>query len=279
MDDDDSDDLEVSLYPGARRKHKDLGPQEESLIDFLRSTGPPESHLPPSPTTPKNVRDKFSTGNSEVRKQPSTRNLKSPEPGQRRALDIFEAARVAPPRVMSPTPSVGTLKPVPPPATPYNHTSLSSPNLNQHLTVNFPSPSFTDDEYFNEKSTHSVSRQNSTIHRSSARHDDPDEIQPIRRVQSRSAVNGAAAREAVARSHTTDSLADFLKNTDPADFGAAPPTPPKAVKKAKSGFFRRLFKGDDITLTNGIGNGKIQRSGSVTSGRYTAITIPAVIRD
>ena len=41
MDDDDSDDLELSMYPGARRKQKTM-PKEESLVDFLRNTGPPE---------------------------------------------------------------------------------------------------------------------------------------------------------------------------------------------------------------------------------------------
>ena len=47
----------------------------------------------------------------------------------------------------------------------------------------------------------------------------------------------------VVRSQTTDSLAEFLRNTGPGDFGSQPP--PKAVKKSKSGFFRRLLGGNN----------------------------------
>src|SRR5208282_4274488 len=98
---------------GARRKRKTM-PRGESLADFLRNTGPPEPTLPPSPTTPKVLRDKFTGGvlkrsRSNVKPpepQMSRSNVKSPEP-QSRGVDIFEAA---PPRVMSPTPSSAAIK-------------------------------------------------------------------------------------------------------------------------------------------------------------------------
>src|SRR5271170_7324782 len=105
IDEDDSDDLELSMYPGSRRKQKTLVPKEESLADFLRNSGPPEPDLPPSPTTPKALRDKFPGG---VMPKMSRSNVKSPEPPQSKAIDIFEVARSLPPRVMSPTPSTPT---------------------------------------------------------------------------------------------------------------------------------------------------------------------------
>jgi len=259
LEDDDSDDPELAMYPGARRKKKTF-PQEESLADFLRSTGPPESALPPSPTTPKGLREKFG-GNNKTK---GRANMKSPEPGQPRGVDIFEAAKIAPHRVMSPTPSVmttGTARgnyqvggPLSPP--------LSATNNYKGLNVNLPnSSSFMGDEYFAGRARSTMSRQSSLMR-------DPDEIQTIRKSPSRTLVNGSGPREPVAtRSPATDSLADFLKNTGPTDFGVPAP---KAVKKSKSGFFSRLFGGGDKAA-------KVQRSGSV-SGRFTPITIPANVR-
>jgi hypothetical protein len=259
LEDDDSDDPELAMYPGARRKQKTL-PQEESLADFLRNTGPPEPSLPPSPTTPKALRDRFGNNN----KTRSRANMKSPEPGQPKAVDIFEAARNAPPRVMSPTPSVrtnGTAKgnyqvggQISPP--------LSTSHHYKGLNVTLPNSSLMGDDYFSTRGPRStISRQSSLMR-------DPDEIQTIRRTPSRILANGTGPREpVVARSHTTDSLADFLKNTGPADFGAPAP---KAIKKSKSGFFRRLLGG-------GEKQAKVQRSESM-SGRFTPITIPANVR-
>lgn len=256
MIDDDSDDPELSMYPGARRKQK-AQPQEESLVDFLRNTGPPESALPPSPTTPKNLRAKFGGSNNQTR---GRANMKPPEPGQPRAVDIFEAAKIAPPRVMSPTPSVrttGTAK--------GNYqvggSPLATPNHYKGLNVNVPNSSLMNDDYFSSRARSTISRQSSLMR-------DPDEIQTIRKSASRILGNGTGPREAVVtRSHTTDSLAEFLKNTGPTDFGAPAP---KAVKKSKSGFFRRLLGGGDKAT-------RVQRSESI-SGRFTPITIPANVR-
>jgi hypothetical protein len=123
------------------------------------------------------------------------------------------------------------------------------------------------DDFFSEKRAPQsiVSRQ------SSVRRYDPDEIQSIRKIPSRIVGMGSSApREAVApRSLTTDSLAEFLKNTGPADFGAPVP---KVVKKSKSGFFKRLFGGNNSVT-------RLQRSESMTSGRFTPITIPASLRN
>ena len=256
-DEDDSDDPELSLYPGARRKRKTM-PKEESLVDFLRSTGPPEPTLPPSPTTPKTLRDKLTggatkkTGRSNVKSpepQMSRSNVRSPEP---RAVDIFEAA---PPRVMSPTPSSATIRANQP---------QSSTSFNQ-LNVNLPSSSLmgSEDYFNNEKSQ--ATRSNVSLNRPTT----PDEFQTIRKIPSRSLTSGVGPREPVVLpSQTTDSLAEFLRNTGPGDFGGQ--SPPKAVKKSKSGFFRRLWGG------NNDKGARIKRSGS-TSGRFTPIVIPAVV--
>jgi len=260
-EDEDSDDPELSMYPGARRKRRDI-PQEESLADFLRNTGPPEPNLPPSPTTPKNVRDKFTGG---VLKKMSRPNVKSPEVPATKAVDIFQAAGVGrggpPPRVMSPTPSTRTTGTV----------KQNGPYADYgKLNVSVPTSSFMgNDDYFTEKNSarSTTSRQNSH---------DPDEISAVRNlpVPNRSLGNNTGAREpVVVPSHTTDSLADFLRNTGPADFGGPPPA--KAIKKSKSGFFRRVFFGGG----NEEKIAKLQRSGSVTSGRFTPITIPAVMRN
>jgi hypothetical protein len=254
MDEDDSDDLELSMYPGARRKHKTM-PKEESLLDFLRSSGSPEPNLPPSPTTPKNVRDKFTGGVMKSRSnvkspepQMSRSNVKSPEPGSR-GIDIFEA-----PRVMSPTPSSATIRANQP---------ESSKSFNQ-LNVSLPSSSLMgSDDYFNQRPQ--ATRSNVSVNRLT----DSDEFPAIRKVPSRTLTNGAGPREpVVVRSQTTDSLAEFLRNTGPGDFGTQ--SPPKAVKKSKSGFFKRLMGG------NSDKGARIQRSGS-TSGRFTPITIPALV--
>jgi len=259
LEDDDSDDPELAMYPGARRKQKTF-PQEESLVDFLRNTGPPEPVLPPSPTTPKGLRDKFGNNN----KTRSRANMKSPEPGQPKAIDIFEAARTAPPRVMSPTPSVGTTGTA---KGNYQVGGQISPPIStsthyKGLNVTLPSSSLMGDDYFSTRGPRStISRQSSLMR-------DPDEIQTIRKTPSRILGNGTGPREpVVVRSQTTDSLADFLKNTGPTDFGAPAP---KAIKKSKSGFFRRLLGG-------GEKQSKIHRSESM-SGRFTPITIPANVR-
>jgi hypothetical protein len=268
VDEDDFDDLELSLYPGARRKQKTM-PQEESLADFLRNSGPPEPALPPSPTTPKGLRDRFTPG---LTKQKSRPNVRSPEPGQPRGVDIFTAAKVQPPRVLSPTPSeqtTGTVK--------GNYqvggsirSAMQSENQPSHrhpLNINVPTSSLMGDEYFSTKQA----PQSLASRQSSVRRNDPEEIQSIRKVPSRIVGIGTAApREAVVtRSLTTDTLAEFLKNTGPADFGAPVP---KVVKKSKSGFFKRLFGG------NNVGE-RIHRSESMTSGRFTPITIPASVRN
>ena len=254
FEDDDDEDLELSMYPGARRKHKTI-PREESLVDFLRTTGPPEPVLPPSPTTPKNIRDKFAGG---VMKKMSRSNVKSPEPTtsrssmkspEPRGVDIFEAA---PPRVMSPTPS---------------GTSTVKPGQQHQLNVNLPSSSLMgSDDYFNENPPQ-LNRRSSIF-----RKNDPDELESIRKLPSKSEINITAPREPVViRSQTMDSLAEFLRNTGPADFGAPPP---KIIKKSKSGFFRRLLGGSNNDKNAEAA--RIQRSGS-TSGRFTPITIPATV--
>src|SRR5277367_4362955 len=151
------------MYPGARRKRKDV-PQEESLADFLRSTGPPEPNLPPSPTTPKILRDKWTGG---TLKKTGPANVKSPEPliPAIKGVDIFEAASIArshhPPRVMSPTPSIRTTGTV----------KQNGPYADYgKLNVSVPTSSFMgNDDYFTEKNSarSTVSRQNTH---------DPDEI-------------------------------------------------------------------------------------------------------
>jgi hypothetical protein len=247
-DDDDDEDLELAMYPGARRKQKSA-PQEESLADFLRNTAGPEPKLPPSPQTPKAVRDNFGSG---LLKKMSRGNMRSPEPVMPKALDIFEVAKVSPPKMTSGDSHGGwqiggTSRP---PLT--SEKSTSSQRL---LSVNVPSSSMGYDE--------DLSRSNVSPRANG------DEIRSIRKIPSRSLVSGAAPREAVQkRSATTDSLAEFLKNTGPTDFGSEPP--PKTIKKSKSGFFKRLLGG-------GNERGGIQRSGS-TSGRFTPITIPAEAR-
>ena len=200
-------------------------------------------------------------------KKMSRPNVKSPDPVNpgTKGVDIFQAASAArghpPPRVMSPTPSTrttGTVKQY----GPYSDYGK--------LNVSVPTSSLMgQDDYFNEKKSvaarSTVSRQNT---------DDPDEISAVRNVPvpNRALGHSTAAREpVVVRSHTTDSLADFLRNTSPADFGGGPP-PGKAVKKSKSGFFRRVFFGGGTEE-----KAKLQRSGSVTSGRFTPITIPAMM--
>ena len=242
--DEDYDDYELSMYPGARRKQKSA-PQEESLLDFLRSTGPPEFTLPPSPTTPRDVRDKFTA----VNKQQSRSNVRTPEPGQVRAIDIFEAtgntSRTVPPRVMSPTPSSGNLGPLLQSNDPYK----------QALTVDLPSPSLTREEgLFDEKRKPVLQPQSSLTHSSS--------IQQIRKL------NGVEPRDpTMPHASTTDSLADFLRNTGPKDFGTR--SSPKQVKKSKSAFLKKLLGGDSSKGLKAQGNEN-------TSGRYTPIIIPVV---
>lgn len=260
-EDEDSDDPELSMYPGARRKRKDV-PKEESLADFLRNTGPPEPNLPPSPTTPRNLRAKWTGGNLKNVGRP---NVKSPEVLSPKGIDLFDAASIAKghpsPRVMSPTPSTrttGTVK--------QNGKYADYGKLN----VSVPTSSLMGgDDYFSDKK--SIAR--STVSRQDSR--DQDEISAVRNypVPNRSLGNNTAAREPVmVPSHTTDSLADFLRNTSPGDFGSGPP-PSKTVKKSKSGFFRRVFFGGGGSEEKT----RLQRSGSVTSGRFTPITIPAVM--
>ena len=274
---DSDDDLELSLYPGARRKHKNFGPKEESLLDFLRNTSPPDPTLPPSPTTPQNLRHKF-VGNFSKRgargsmKSPEPvgrASMKSPEPSvtrrpsvrspEPRAVDIFDAARsVQSPtspvvRAMSPTPSAATAPP-------------TTSSLNQ-LNVNLPCVSFmsTSEDYFSEHRSSSILR---------SKHDS-DEVPPvtIKRTQSiRSPAVHGAARDPVMKAERLDSLVNFLRNTSPADFGAGPhQLAEKQVKKSKSGFFRRFVPGNNPDKV------RVQRSGSVSSGgRFTPITIPAI---
>jgi len=269
-EDDDSDDYELSMYPGARRKQK-ATPQEESLMDFLRSTGPPEPALPPSPTTPKAFKDRFPNG-----KKKSRSNVKSNDPPQPKAVDIFQAAKVNPPRVMSPTPSTRTTGTVKGnyqvggsirPSLHSNNRSFSSP-----LNVNVPSPSLMgNDDYFSSPNPRAQSVMSTQSN--ARRFNDRDEIQSIRTARAPTRLPNSAPREPVsARSQTTDSLAEFLRSTGPADF--SPPTG-KAVKKSKSGFFRRLWGNNNEKM------GRLSRSGSVstTGGRYTPIVIPATVRN
>ena len=261
VDEGEDSDPELAMYPGARRKRKDV-PREESLADFLRNTGPPEPTLPPSPTTPQNLRDKFTGG---ATKKMSRSNVKSPEPPTptSKGVDIFKAASAArggrpPPRVMSPTPSTlttGTVK------------QGGQYSDYGKLNVSVPTSSLmSNDDYFNETkpAPSTASRQNSH---------GLDEITSVPKypVPNRSIGSNIAAREpVVVRSHTTDSLADFLRNTGPTDFSG--PAPEKAIKKSKSGFFRRVFFGGG----NEEKMARLQRSGSA-SGRFTPITIPAVM--
>ena len=272
---DSDDDLELSLYPGARRKHKNFGPKEESLVDFLRNTSPPEPTLPPSPTTPQNLRHKLTgsfskkgtRGNMKSPEPLGRANMKSPEPSitgrplvrspEPRAVDIFDAVRsVQSPtspaiRAMSPTPSARTA----PPAT---------SSFNQ-LNVNLPSGSLmsTSEDYFSEHGGPGPLRSKQN----------PDEILPVKRTRSicSSATRGAA-RDPVMDTERMDSLATFLRNTGPSDFVAGPQQlAGKQVKKSKSGFFRRFVPG------NNPDKARVQRSGSVSSGgRFTPITIPAI---
>lgn len=254
LEDEDSDDPELSLYPGARRKRKNMQ-QEESLVDFLRNTGPLEPTLPPSPTTPKMLRDNFG-----VTTKGSRANMKSPEPGQSRGVDIFEAVRA-----MSPTPSahtVGTSKPTHfeealPPPVPIKPLYVSGDAFGSSSSL------VANGEYFNEKnqSRSTLTRQNSTFRQVDLRNDQ-DEAQ-----SSTSAPRtGNTPRDAVLHSSNTDSLAEFLRSTGPADFGEPAPKP---VKKSKSGFFKRMLGTNDK-------GAKIQRNES-QSGRFTPITIPALI--
>jgi hypothetical protein len=256
-DDDDEEDLELSMYPGARRKQKSA-PQEESLAEFLRSTAmSPEPNLPPSPQTPKAVRDNFGAG---LLKKMSRGNIKSPEPVVPKAMDIFAAANLPAPK-LSPSGGIDTQGgwQIGGSSRPALQSEKSSGSLNRHhLSVNVPSL------HYNESSRSNGISQNRAA--------GDDDIRVIRKVPSRSLIDGAGPREAVQkRSATTDSLAEFLKNTGPTDFGGVGSDPPKAIKKSKSGFFKRLL-GNNGAQSNGI-----QRSGS-TSGRFTPITIPAEAR-
>jgi hypothetical protein len=260
VDDDDSEDLELSMYPGARRKQKSA--PQESLLDFLRSTGPPEPALPPSPTTPKALQDRFP---NQMRNKKSQTTINRSETPQPKAIDIFAAAKVQRPRVMSPTPSVvttGTVK--------GNYqvggalrgnSSFSNP-----LNVHVPSSSMvSNDDYFSVRTQSVMSRQSSV-----RRPTDVEDIQSIR-TNNKSIQLGTGPRDPVApRSYTTDSLADFLRNTGPSDFD---PPAKRVVKKSKSGFLRRLLGGDNTKK-----KGRLGRSGS-TSGRYMPIVIPATVKN
>jgi hypothetical protein len=256
VDDDDSEDLELSMYPGVRKNPK--GVKEESLLDFLRSTGPPEPALPPSPTTPKALQDRFPRGKKS---QPAMRS-ETPQP---KAIDIFAAAKTNPPRAMSPTPSgltTGTIKG----SYQVGGSIRPAQGYSNALNVHVPSPSIMgNDDYFSMRTQSIMSRQSSVRQART----DMDDIQSIR-TQTKSIMLGNGPREPVsARSHTTDSLADFLRNTGPADFDA----PQRTVKKSKSGFFRRFLGGNNTETKSG----RYFRSGSV-SGRFTPIVIPATVK-
>jgi hypothetical protein len=238
---DDFDDLELSMYPGARRKRK-IQPKEESIVEFLRNTSPPDNILPPSPTTPKTVRDKFGNG---VGKKMGRSTVTSDNRGK--GVDLGNAARYNP-RAMSPVPSqaIG-------PSTLERRPS----NSFRQLTVNVPSSSFLETvDIFRDAERNMVSRQTD-------RFDDLDEIQSVQTLPRR-----GVARDPTMQRSQTDSLADFLRNTGPPEI-----TPPQVVKKAKSGFFKRIFGGGNERSPS-----KLQRSES-SSGRYTPITIPAMVRN
>lgn len=254
----DSDDLELQLYPGARRKHKTFV-QEESLADFLRNTGPPVSTFPPSPQTPKNLRDHFTYSGGAAKK--GRPNMKPIEPPQTRGLDIFEATKSPGQRAMSPLPTIQS------PIVSKTNGPIGGAMSNSFgLNVNLPSTSLLgNDDYFSDKSE----RNRGVQSRQSIRTDDPHELQSIRKLPSRSTVNGVGPREpVVGRSDTTQSLAEFLKTTGPTDFSGHVP---KEVKKSKSGFFRRFLGGGNSDKAS-----KAERRASVT-GKFTPITIPAMV--
>lgn len=263
-EEDSDDDYELSLYPGARRKNKSAPPKEESLVDFLRNTAPPEPALPPSPATPKAFKENYTNGT----KKKSYSNIKSHEPPPPRAVDIFAATN--PSRVMSPIPAAQPAVHPKSSLRPSQHTSDRS--FPQPLKVNLPSPRLMPhDDFFSPQRTQSVASRQSSVRY----YNDPDEIQSIRTTRTQPRYASSTARDPVSvRSPTTDSLADFLRNTGPADFGAPNP---KLVKKSKSGFFKRLLGSNNASEKNG----RLSRSGSVstTTGRFTPIVIPASVRN
>jgi hypothetical protein len=230
-------------------------PKDEGLADFLRNTGPPEPKLPPSPATPKALRDTFTGG---IIKKMSRSNVKNPEPQfnrsdmrspEPRGVDHFEAA-AAPPRVMSPTPSTPTIK-------------------RGQLDVNLPFSSLMGSEdYFNENSASAQGSRRNSMLRSNP---NLSEISAVpSRIRTTNPI-GSPREPIVPRAQTTESLAKFLRTTGPSDFSSQ--SPPKVVKKSKSGFFRRLLGGGN---NNDKNDARSTNSGS-TSGRFTPITIPAIV--
>jgi len=217
----------------------------------------------------------------------SRSTMRSPEPPMSpRAMDIFDAAKLPQPRVTTPLPGAttngggwqlgGTQQSQPMVSEKSNNSiharatvkTEKSTGSYKSLAVNLPSPSLMNsDEFF--KSTYPPRSNVSSRQSSVRRPHDIDEIQPIRKTPSRSIVNAAPREPVATRSVTTDSLADFLKSTGPADFGSGGADPPKTLKKSKSGFFRRMFGGANKTPP-------MPRRSS--SGRFTPITIPADIR-